>query len=95
MSAQLDDLHQQYHAMLRDGLAPTGLVIEYAMLKAIGNAARRDDPRIEWSESGLDRLFGFRPQFVLSAPPMFTYPSGLAVARSAPRDFTLRELRAL
>ena len=91
MSAHLDDLHRQLLAMLRDGLAPTGLVIEYALLKAIGTAARRDDPRIEWSDSGPARLFGFRPQLVLSAPARFTYPAPLA----RERDYTLRELRAL
>ncbi|MDB5445838.1 MAG: hypothetical protein JWQ97_1155 [Phenylobacterium sp.] len=95
MSAHLDDLHQQYHAMLRDGLEPTGLVLEYAMLKAITNAAGRDDPRIQWSDSGPERLFGFRPQFVLSAPPRFTYPPSLAATGPVRRDFTLRELRAL
>ena len=91
MSEHLDDLHRQLLAMLRDGLAPTGLVIEHALLKAIGDGARRDDPRIEWSDGGPVRLFGFRPQLVLSAPPRFTYPHGLA----RERDFTLRELRAL
>ena len=99
MSAHLDDLHRQYQAMLRDGLVPTGLVIEYAMLKAISTAARRDDPRIQWSEAGPERLFGFRPQFVLSAPARFTYPPTLAASPPPPspvrRDFTLRELRAL
>ena len=91
MSALLDDLHRQLLAMLRDGLAPTGLVIEHAMLKAIGDAARRDDPRIEWSDAGPERLFGFRPQLVLAAPPRFTYPHQLA----RERDYTLRDLRAL
>ena len=91
MSAQLDELHRQLLAMLRDGLEPTGLVIEHAMLKAIGAAARSDDPRIEWGEDGPRRLFGFRPQFVLEAPPRFTYPSRLV----RERDFTLRDLRAL
>jgi hypothetical protein len=91
MNAHLDDLHRQLLAMLRDGLAPTGLVIEHALLMAIGDAARRDDPRVEWSEAGPERLFGFRPQFVLSGPPRFTYPHRLV----RERDFTLRELRAL
>ena len=91
MSKHLDDLHRQLLAMLRDGLAPTGLVIEHALLRAIEGAARRDDPRIEWSEDGPSRLFGFRPQLVLSAPPRFTY-----LGRPARQpDFTLRDLRAL
>jgi hypothetical protein len=91
MSAQLDELHRQLLAMMRDGLRPTGLVIEHAMLKAIGATARANDPRIEWSDEGPVRLFGFRPQFVLSAPARFTYPPRLA----RERDFTLRDLRAL
>ena len=95
MSAHLDELHRQYCAMLRDGLAPTGLVLEYELLQRIGERARRDDPRIQWSEAGPARLFGFAPQFVLSAPPRFTLPPGMAARRSGVRDFTLRELRAL
>jgi hypothetical protein len=95
MSLHLDELHQQYLAMLRNGLAPTGLVIERAMLRAIGRAAGRDDPRIEWSKSGPERLFGFRPQLVLSAPARFTYPARVAASPAPGCDFTLRELRAL
>ncbi len=95
MSPHLDELHRQYLAMLRDGLAPSGLVIECAMLRAIAKTARRDDPRIEWSQSGPERLFGFRPQLVLSAPARFTYPPRIAAPRAGPRDFGLRELRAL
>ena len=91
MSAQLDELHRQLLSMLREGLAPTGLVIEHAMLKAIGAIAHRDDPRVEWGEEGPVRLFGFRPQFVLRAPARFTYPT--PVTRE--RDFTLRDLRSL
>lgn len=91
MSAHLDELQRQLLAMQRDGLAPTGLVIEQALLTAIGAAARPDDPRIEWSEHGPERLFGFRPQFVLAAPARFTYPGQLM----RKRDFTLRELRSL
>ena len=41
------------------------------------------------------RLFGFKPQFVLSGPPRFTLPGGHAARRAEERDYTLRELRAL
>jgi hypothetical protein len=95
MSAHLDELYRQYCAMLRDGLAPSGLVMEYELLKRIADAARRDDPRVEWGRGGPERLFGFRPQFVLSAPPRFTFPHGVAEKHSSGRNFTLRELRAL
>lgn len=95
MTAYLDDLFQQYCLMMRDGLVPTGLVIEYALLQKIGRAARRDDPRVEWGETGPERLFGFKPQFVLSAPARFTLPPALAARRAKARDFTLRELRSL
>jgi hypothetical protein len=95
MCLPLDELHQQYFAMLRDGLAPTGLVLEYGLLKLIGLHGRRSDPRIQWSESGPERLFGFKPQFVLSGPPRFTLPGGHAARSAEERDYTLRELRAL
>jgi hypothetical protein len=95
MSLHLDELHKQYIAMLRDGLAPMGLVIECAMLRAIGKTARRDDPRIEWSGALPERLFGFRPQLVLSSPARFTYPPRIGVPPADGRDFSLRELRAL
>jgi hypothetical protein len=94
MSTHLDDLHEQFLAMLRAGLEPTGLVIESAILRAIGKTARRGDPRVEWSKDGPERLFGFRPQLVLSAPARFTYPPRNAAPRPG-RDYTLRELRAL
>ena len=95
MSVHLDELHRQYRALLRRGLSPTGLVIEYGVLKAISRVARRDDPRIEWGASGLERLFGFRPQLALGSPSRFTYAATLP--RRPPRrpDFTLRDLRAL
>jgi hypothetical protein len=95
MSAHLDELFHQYCKMLRDGLSPTGLVMEYEVLRKIGEAARPDDPRVEWGRGVPERLFGFKPQFVLSAPARFTVPQRLAASRSAGRDFTLRELRAL
>jgi hypothetical protein len=95
MSLHLEELFREYCAMLRDGLSPTGLVMEYGQLQRIAEAARPDDPRITWGETGPERLFGFRPQFVLSAPPRFTVPHRVAATRSAGRDFTLRELRAL
>ena len=95
MCLPLDELHQQYFAMLRDGLAPTGLVLEYGLLKLIGLHARRSDPRIQWSEAGPERLFGFKPQFVLSGPARFPLPGGHAARRAEERDYTLRELRAL
>lgn len=95
MSLHLDELHRQYKAMLRRGLAPTGLVIEYGVLKAISRAARRDDPRIEWGASGLERLFGFRPQLALASPPQFTYAVTRPERAGRTPDFTLRELRAL
>ena len=95
MSAHLDELHRQYLDMLRDGLSPTGLVLEYDMLQEIRGAARRSDPRIAWTVAGPERLFGFQPQFVLSGPARFTLPPGMAARRSGGRDYTLRELRAL
>jgi hypothetical protein len=95
MSAHLDDLHRQLFEMLRDGLSPTGLVMEYDLLRKIREGARRDDTRVEWGYAGPERLFGFRPQFVLSGPPRFTLPSGLAAQRAGGGDYTMRELRAL
>ncbi len=95
MSTHLDELFHQYCKMLRDGLSPTGLVMEYEVLRKIGEPARAHDPRIEWGRHGPERLFGFKPQFVLSAPARFTFPQRLAATRSTGRDFTLRELRAL
>jgi hypothetical protein len=95
MSAHLDELYRQYCTLLRDGLAPAGLVLEYELLQRIAAVARRDDPRIAWGAGGLERLFGFKPQFVLQAPPRFTLPHGAVARREAGPDFTLRELRAL
>ena len=95
MSAHLDELHRQLLGMLREGLSPMGLVLEYDLLRRIREGARRDDPRVEWGHAGPERLFGFRPQFVLSGPPRFTLPPGVAAQRAAGGDFTIRELRAL
>jgi hypothetical protein len=95
MTAYLDELYRQYCALLRDGLAPAGLVLEYELLQRIASGARRDDPRVSWGAAGLERLFGFKPQFVLQAPPRFTLPHGAAARREGGPDFTLRELRAL
>ena len=95
MTNYLDERFQQYCMMMRDGLVPTGLVIEYTLLQKISKMARRDDPRVEWGESGPERLFGFKPQFVLQAPPRFTLPPALAARKAKASNFTLRELRAL
>lgn len=95
MTAYLDELFQQYTMLMRDGLAPTGLVIEYALLQKIGKLAHKNDPRVEWGQSGPERLFGFRPQFVLQAPARFTLPPALAARKAKASNFTLRELRSL
>jgi hypothetical protein len=95
MCASLDELQLQYRALLRHGIVPTGLLIDVATLAAIRSEARREDPRLEWNEDRLDRLFGFRPQVVDAPGSSFT-----STSRSAPfclhsKHYTLSELRAL
>ena len=62
MCDQLDRLQRDYRAMLLHGIVPTGLLIDQQTLSAIASDSLRSDPRLEWGEDGLDRLFGFRPQ---------------------------------
>ena len=95
MSAALDELQRDYRAMLRHGVVPTGLLIDQATLAAIILDARPDDPRLQWGQSGLDRLFGFRPQVTEVAAPTFTGPSRPPPRPERAKAFTLGELRAL
>ncbi len=95
MCDQLDRLQRDYRAMLLHGIVPTGLLIDQQTLSAIASDSLRSDPRLEWGEDGLDRLFGFRPQIAEGETTRFTCPSHPAELRRRPEHFTLGELRAL
>ena len=71
------------------------LLIDTATFASISRQARRDDPRLEWGETGLDRLFGFRPEIVEAEPTRFTSLSKPASCGRRTERFTLGELRAL
>ena len=96
MCASLDELQCQYRALLRHGIVPTGLLIDVTTLARIRREAKRGDPRLEWSEDRVDRLFGFQPQLVDAPQPIFTSHSRSAMSCIVRlKRYTLSELRAL
>lgn len=89
----LDELHRAYRGLLLQGVVPTGVVIDPEVFLAIARDARLDDPRVEWGDRHVERLFGFVPQLVPGAEAKFTTRSRSAPTH-APR-YTLEDLRAL
>ena len=93
MTVTLDELHRAYRQLLLHGDVPTGVVIDPETFVALAREAKLDDPRIEWSEQRMERLFGFVPQLVPGAAATFTTRSRPTPPR--PGRYTLQDLRAL
>ena len=94
MSAALDELHRAYRVLLLHGVVPDGVVVDPNVFLEICREARFDDPRVEWGELGVERLFGFIPQLVEGERPRFTTKSRPALAARR-EGFTVEDLRAL
>lgn len=95
MSAALDELHRAYKVLLLHGIVPNGVVVDPNGFLEICREARLDDPRVEWGELGVERLFGFIPQLVEGERPRFTTKSRPAPTPLQRKNFTVEDLRAL
>ena len=95
MTDALEALQTEYRAMLRRGILPTGLLLTREALEMICSCARARDPRIEWGDNGVARLFGFRPRIIGAGRSRFVTRGHGGRRNHEAAPYTLAELRAL